>query len=1101
MAANFINLTDSIEQWRVKANAVYGTVGDLTNLVSDGTVDYTAVIGQNSDDFTGTPAQFTVTREFGGYSIAITAGGSGYEVSDTILILGTALGGVTPTNDATITVTAVGPGFDITTATVAGTAVSDIISEVNALRTELGSLLNFSLDTTANTFYEAINEHEADIGTVANLLTDGANLTLAVNELETALRGANATYGLDTNSGDVVSALNEVESILRDGGSGVTGYVLNTAANDLVAAINEHEADIGSVASLGTDASNLVLGINELETALRGTRSDYNLTTSASNLVDAVREHESDLGNMNFTATGTSGDHPTTVTYTNLGSTVTSGLNALKAKADFLADEIGGEMADDYNGTDNNIVSALNNLFASSSVSTLNNIYLRRDTQDWVTGGTFRTGPGGIIGGLEETAPGVYAYTDFLIKGYDSNNDMQDRITIKQGNGNVGIGTAPGTTKLKVGGMVDATTGFQWNGQSTDTRYLRTSSNTSQNVATTTNFTGTAQYHGINLDSRFLRIEEGAAQTLLNDVTFAADATFTNNVIIQGTTVASDSLSITEWTQDITGGMFTGNTESGGISAVYDDSTGKITLAIAANGHNHTASNISDFSEAVSDVVGTMVTGNTESGISVTYVDGDNTLDFNVNDPVISLTGEATGSATMTNLGNTAIEVTLNHEAIQDAVGEMLTGNTETGISVVYDDVNNEIDFVLTADPIINLTGDATGAVTLTNLASSTFNLDVAVVDNSHNHTASNISDFTESVQDTVGAMVSPTNTEAGMSVTYDDETGKLNFDANDFSITLTGDVTGTATVNNLGATSISTTVGNNSHTHDDRYYTETESDSRFINADGDTMTGTLNGTTFSATENMYIGANGGGDTDLFFYDDNNNDWRTFKWDDSSNEFQLEDNGGTMRSVVHSGNVAGYTVTNATTSASCSGNSATASQVYVTETDSNQDYAICGVIKSDNQSGNEAVYADNAIKFNASTNTLTCTNFAGTATTAKYADLAEKYLADQEYSIGTVMSVGGTAEITASTTNNSHSVVGVVSENPAYLMNSELEDGTSVALKGRVPVRITGSVIKGDRLAPSSQAGLAETNNSRDAWSFAIALEDSTGDMVEAVIL
>ena len=74
MAANFINLTDSIEQWRVKANAVYGTVGDLTTLVSDGTVNYTAVIGQNSDDFTGTPAQFTVTREFGGYTIAITAG-------------------------------------------------------------------------------------------------------------------------------------------------------------------------------------------------------------------------------------------------------------------------------------------------------------------------------------------------------------------------------------------------------------------------------------------------------------------------------------------------------------------------------------------------------------------------------------------------------------------------------------------------------------------------------------------------------------------------------------------------------------------------------------------------------------------------------------------------------------------------------------------------------------------------------------------------------------------------------------------------------------------------------------------------------------------
>ena len=99
------------------------------------------------------------------------------------------------------------------------------------------------------------------------------------------------------------------------------------------------------------------------------------------------------------------------------------------------------------------------------------------------------------------------------------------------------------------------------------------------------------------------------------------------------------------------------------------------------------------------------------------------------------------------------------------------------------------------------------------------------------------------------------------------------------------------------------------------------------------------------------------------------------------------------------------------------------------------------------------------------------------------------------------MAVGGSAEVTAASHDNAHSVLGVVSDKPAYLMNSELEGGTTVALKGRVPVNVVGPVKKGDRLAPSNEAGLAIVNNSRDAWSFAIALEDSDNGVVEAVIL
>ena len=132
--------------------------------------------------------------------------------------------------------------------------------------------------------------------------------------------------------------------------------------------------------------------------------------------------------------------------------------------------------------------------------------------------------------------------------------------------------------------------------------------------------------------------------------------------------------------------------------------------------------------------------------------------------------------------------------------------------------------------------------------------------------------------------------------------------------------------------------------------------------------------------------------------------------------------------------------------------------------------------------------------------TVFATTFNGTATSAQYADLAENYLADKDYEVGTVMAVGGVAEVTAADGYNAHSVIGVVSEKPAYLMNSDLQGGTAIALKGRVPVKVLGVAKKGDRLAPSMTPGYAEVNNSKDAWSFAIALEDGSL-MVEAVIL
>jgi hypothetical protein len=125
----------------------------------------------------------------------------------------------------------------------------------------------------------------------------------------------------------------------------------------------------------------------------------------------------------------------------------------------------------------------------------------------------------------------------------------------------------------------------------------------------------------------------------------------------------------------------------------------------------------------------------------------------------------------------------------------------------------------------------------------------------------------------------------------------------------------------------------------------------------------------------------------------------------------------------------------------------------------------------------------------------------GTATSARYADLAEKYTTDAEYEAGTVLAVAinGDAEATQ-TWQSGQRVLGVVSTNPAFLMNDEA-DGQAIALRGRVPVKVIGPIRKGQTLIcnQDGKGMYGDTTN-----SFAIALEtneDASVKLVECVIL
>jgi len=139
-------------------------------------------------------------------------------------------------------------------------------------------------------------------------------------------------------------------------------------------------------------------------------------------------------------------------------------------------------------------------------------------------------------------------------------------------------------------------------------------------------------------------------------------------------------------------------------------------------------------------------------------------------------------------------------------------------------------------------------------------------------------------------------------------------------------------------------------------------------------------------------------------------------------------------------------------------------------------------------------------------NTVYATVFNGTATEAYYADLAENYLGDADYEPGTVLVFGGEAEVSVCARRDDHKVAGVVTTNPAHLMNSALEGDhvVGVALQGRVPCKVVGKVEKGDLLVTSAVPGYAIVNNNPKVGTvIGKALENKTNTdrgVVEVVV-
>jgi hypothetical protein len=227
--------------------------------------------------------------------------------------------------------------------------------------------------------------------------------------------------------------------------------------------------------------------------------------------------------------------------------------------------------------------------------------------------------------------------------------------------------------------------------------------------------------------------------------------------------------------------------------------TTDLTFGNTASDGTSTSVARADHTHSIPDVLGT----SGQINVAKASVSGDATISlidsgatagtYGASDKTLTATVDSKGRITA--ISESAISIATSQvndlqEYIEDKVGNLVVAGE--GIDVTYDDASGH--FTIDAE-----------IATDTNRGVASFDPTDFTV------TSGNVVLNAERVQDIVGGMVTSPNTESGISVTYDDVNGKLDFDTNDFTITLTGDVTGSGTVTDLGNVSFATTIQPNS--------------------------------------------------------------------------------------------------------------------------------------------------------------------------------------------------------------------------------------------------------------------------------------------------
>ena len=411
-------------------------------------------------------------------------------------------------------------------------------------------------------------------------------------------------------------------------------------------------------------------------------------------------------------------------------------------------------------------------------------------------------------------------------------------------------------------------------------------------------------------------------------------------------------------------------------------------------------------------------------------------------------------------------------ERVADTVGAMVTSNTESGITVAYDDADNTLDFT------VSLAGFTTA-----NLSENTnlYYTDTRARNALSGGTGISYNSSTGAISLTDTGYVTGVTAGTGLS-------------GGGTSGTVTLNVSG-ITVSELAAGSLQTS-GESFGNDDTSLMTSAAIEDKILSYGYSTTTGDI--TSVTAGNGLTGGASSGGATLTVGAGTgitvNTNDIAVDMGDFSTSN--LSEGTNEYHTAARVNTLIDARVTNSFVDAL---------NVDSDTLDGLSSASFLRADANDSHSGDITPSSDNAVDLGTSSlryNEVYAVTFQGTATSAQYADLAEKYESNEELEAGTVVCFAGDKEVTACGTANDHRVAGVISTDPAYMMNAG-GDGQYVALTGRVPTKVTGPVAKGDLMVSSDVKGHAKADNNAQAGRIigkAVGSNDAGEGVIEVLV-
>ena len=672
----------------------------------------------------------------------------------------------------------------------------DIVAAVNELQIDVGQIENLDAAITASDLVGAINEHEKDLfgDPVLQDLTD-----------------------LGTNDKDsFLDAINELETAIRGGTSGLVSAELHTGANDLLAAIQEHEAEMfgaeggnkRNLAYMGTtNVNSIVDAIAELETAARGANNNYALTTTAQNFRDAIREHEGDIGNMTFT-----------------GLSATDISAALRE----LRTELGNHTTLTTDVT-SNIVDAINELELA--------------VRGQLTNYTLNTTADELVGAINEHETDLYGTSNVTFSGLSAGGfqDAVEELRTELGD-HTTLGTnATGDAVSAINELEAAIRGTANNYTlGTDATDLVAGVNELETFARGANAnytlnTGSANVRdAINeLEADLFNVEGGTKRTLaslgttdktsivdaINELETATRGTLTNYTLNTGANnlVAA----INEHEGDIGDMVLTGLTATDLSAAARELRTelGNVNTLDDAAGYTKTVA-----SEAIVEIqgkIGNVTAGNmgTTASTVVTAISELEQEKVYLSSPTVQQI-----SSPLEFFGNITYKsnTTLDTFTFENGTTLDLSAMGVQGLKLPGSQAEGRLDhrFVqLNGDAqVMGLSIDRAHVGTITDKSDVAIRWSETRAENDpargwqlvglNDSSATNTADIVTFYN---AKNLISSNTEAGINVSWDTANQNFDFNVNDPTITLSGDVAGSATMTNLNNVTISTTIQPNS--------------------------------------------------------------------------------------------------------------------------------------------------------------------------------------------------------------------------------------------------------------------------------------------------